>query len=472
MAADGARRGVVRGAEERGMVRFTGAVTFTAEPGGDAAAYPAAGRRIVRVTVPSDAAPVGLPGISVRWAPLAKQSVVTGLLVVAATMSTFLPWLPVTDPAALWSGVIAAMIALLVATAVPRVPGLLRYELILPAIDFLAVGLVRFGTGESRSVFLAIVVLPVIWIASNPGRRHIVYPLMGTAATLLLPVALTGDALRGSEIVRLGVALTVYAAVAAVTNQLARQAGLRLALANRRHLVAESEIVRAAVVQQALLPTSTAALDSTFEAVGVCLPAKHVGGDFYDWFPTSNGAAFTLGDVMGKGVAAGMIAAAVRSVIRSTVDDPDAAHALNRAAQGLTTGGGDLLNGQFTTCTHLRIDRDGTTQWADAGHGLSFIRRTDGTLEPLRSGDLPLGIGTSWASSTTTLLDGDAVICISDGVLDLFGDGADTVTRFERFLDDHPSTAAVVDAIAARAAEGDHPDDVTALAITYRHQND
>lgn len=419
-----------------------------------------------------DAAPVVLPGIRGVWAPLAKQSVVAGLLAAAASVSTFLPSLPVTDPAAMWSGVLAALVALLVAAVIPRVPWMLRIELVVPAVDFVAVGLVRFGTGESRSVFLAIVVLPVIWIASKAERRHIVYPLVGTVGALLVPVALTGDPLHESELVRLGVVLTVYAGVAAVTNELARQAGLRLAAAKHQHRLVESEIVQAAVVQQALLPTTTATLNPSFAATGICLPSKHVGGDFYDWFPTNDGAAFTLGDVMGKGVAAGMIAAAVRSVIRSTADDTDAAHALTRAARGLATGGTELLNGQFTTCVHLRIQQDGTIQWVDAGHGLTWIRRADGVTEPLRSADLPLGVGATWESHTATLREGDAVISISDGVLDLFGSDAKVLDEFETFLNQHPNVAAVVDAIAGLAATCDHPDDVTVLAVTYRAADD
>ncbi|MBB1198667.1 PP2C family protein-serine/threonine phosphatase [Curtobacterium flaccumfaciens] len=373
-----------------------------------------------------------------------------------------------TDATTMWWGVGCALLALLIAALIPRWPSLLRVELLLPAVDFVAVGLLRYGTGESRSVFLAIVVLPVIWIAANPGRRHIAFPLVGTCVTLLLPYVIAPGVVPGSEAVRLVVALLVYAAVATVTNELARRATLRLDVAKRQRRVMEAEIVQAALMQQALLPNDTTVLPAQLDAVGVCLPAKRVGGDFYDWFPTKTGAAFTLGDVMGKGVAAGMIAAAVRSVIRSTVDDADAAHGLRRAAAGIATGGGDILSGQFTTCFHLRVDRDGTAQWADAGHGLTILRRADGTREALRSADLPLGIGSSWTSVTTTLADGDAIVTFSDGVLDLFGTDADTFDRFAAFLDEHTTAAATVDAVAALAKASDHPDDVTILAVTYR----
>lgn len=426
------------------------------------------GRRIVRIRDEAGTGPLTLPVGEPAIAPLLKQAIVAGLIVGAAVASTLTPWLPVTDSTIMWSGVGCASLALLIAVLMLRWPLLLRVELALPAVDFVAVGLLRYGTGESRSVFLAIVVLPVIWVAANPGRRHIVYPLIGTCVTLLLPYVVAPVPMPGSEAVRLVVAVLVYGAVATVTNELARLATLRLDVAQRQRRVMEAEIVQAALMQQALLPSDAASLPPQLEAVGACLPAKHVGGDFYDWFPTQSGAAFTLGDVMGKGVAAGMIAAAVRSVIRSTSDDDDAAHGLRRAAAGIATGGNDLLSGQFTTCFHLRVDRDGSAQWADAGHGLTILRRADGTHEALRSADLPLGVGASWASATLTLADGDSIISISDGVLDLFGTGTDTFDRFTDLLMAHATAPGAVNAVIALAESTDHADDVTVLAITYR----
>lgn len=420
------------------------------------------------VSVRDDTGPIVLARLRTSWAPLAKQSVVAALVVAAALCSTLLPWLVVSDPVAMWTGVGLAVVGLLVAAVMARWPALARAELLVPAVDFLAVGLLRFGTGDERSVFLAIVVLPVIWIAAWPGRRHIVYPLVGTCATLLLPYVLAPTEPRPTELIRLAFAVTVYAATAAVTNELARQAGLRLDDAQRRRRVAEGEIDRAVLVQQSLLPTTTAGLPGELRALGVCIPARAVGGDFYDWFPTPGGAAFTLGDVMGKGVGAGMIAAAVRSVIRSTVEEPDPAVAIRRAAAGLATGSSDLTSGQFTTCFHVRVDTDGHARWVDAGHGLTLLRTADGSVRSLRSGHLPIGVGSSWTSETTDLADGDVIVSVSDGVLDLFGGDLDALDRFEAWVAARTDPQQIVDGIAELAGRGEHPDDVTALCIAYR----
>ena len=420
------------------------------------------------VHVRDDTGPITVPALRASWAPLARQAVVAALIVAAAVSSTLVPWLVVTDAPRMWTGVGIALVGLLATACMARWPVTARAELLVAAVDFLAVGLLRYGTGDSRSVFLAIVVLPVIWMAARPGRRHVLYPLLGVAVTLLLPYVLDSTEPRPSELVRLAFALVVYGATAAVTNELARQAGRQLDHAQRRRRVAENEIDRAALVQRSLLPTTTAGLPTQLHAVGVCIPARIVGGDFYDWFPTADGAAFTLGDVMGKGVGAGMIAAAVRSVIRSTVDDADPAIAVRRAAAGLATGSSDLTSGSFTTCFHARVTRDGHATWVDAGHGLTVLRSADGSLRALRSGHLPIGVGQGWTSESLDLSPGDVLVSVSDGVLDLFGGDLDALDRFEAWAAERGHPQEIVDGIAELAARIEHADDVTVLCVAYR----
>jgi len=162
-----------------------------------------------------------------------------------------------------------------------------------------------------------------------------------------------------------------------------------------------------------------------------------------------------------------MIAAAVRSLIRSTVDETDPAVAVRRAATGLATGASDLTSGQFTTCFHVRVDRDGHARWVDAGHGLTLLRSADGTVRALRSGHLPIGVGTSWTAEDTFLEAGDVVVAVSDGVLDLFGGDLDSLDRFETWVAERAHPQQIVDGIADLAHAGEHPDDVTVLCVAY-----
>ncbi|MDM7886537.1 SpoIIE family protein phosphatase [Curtobacterium sp. RHCKG23] len=421
----------------------------------------------VRVT---DTGPIVLSGLRKGWEPLAKQALITVLMAGAAAASAAWPsWLLVTDAAVMWAGVGLSVLLLGVTALMTRWSTLARAEIVVPLLDFIAVGLLRFGTGGSRSVFLVIVILPLIWIAAGRGRWRALIPLVATCITLLLPLLLApGRELPVSEIVRLIVVLAVFGAAAAVVNELSRRSLLQLRASQRSRRLIEAEVSQAALVQQSLQPTDGSGLPPAVHVAGMCVPARTVGGDFYDWYPTPDGGtALTLGDVMGKGVGAGMIAAAVRTVIRSSLTEPDPATAFHRASVGLSTGTTAMVSAQFTTCFHGRISADGTFRWVDAGHGLTLLRRSAGGSEFLRAHHLPLGVGTEWSSVTTELLPGDSVISVSDGVLDLFGGDLTSIDRYQAFIDARDDVDRIVADIAALAADGDRLDDVTVLAMTW-----
>ena len=79
------------------------------------------------------------------------------------------------------------------------------------------------------------------------------------------------------------------------------------------------EMERAAEVQRALMPRAGAVDVPGYKIEGTCLPARSVGGDLVDWFVAPDGdVVVTLGDVMGKGIGAALMAATVRSTLRTS----------------------------------------------------------------------------------------------------------------------------------------------------------
>jgi serine phosphatase RsbU (regulator of sigma subunit)/integral membrane sensor domain MASE1 len=237
----------------------------------------------------------------------------------------------------------------------------------------------------------------------------------------------------------------------------------------RAQRAVSQDLARAGEVQRALLPTDRTPLVG-YEVAGACVPAKTVGGDFYDWYQTSDGLAFSLGDVMGKGVGAGMIAATTRAVLRSARFDDDVAVAVARAADTLNieVAGVD----SFTTLFHARLrSHDGTLDYVDAGHGLAIILRVNGTAHRITSTDLPLGImdDTSWMTHTEVLHPGDALIAVSDGILDLY-DGTlaalDHIAELARDADSPSDLAARVTQLAQQTAE---PEDDNTILIIRRN---
>jgi sigma-B regulation protein RsbU (phosphoserine phosphatase) len=90
--------------------------------------------------------------------------------------------------------------------------------------------------------------------------------------------------------------------------------------ARKQFLKARSELEIARHVQQKLFPQQTKIL-KTLEYAAVCVPAREVGGDYYDFFDLGEGRmAGLLADVSGKGVAAAMLMANLQACFRTQLD--------------------------------------------------------------------------------------------------------------------------------------------------------
>lgn len=232
----------------------------------------------------------------------------------------------------------------------------------------------------------------------------------------------------------------------------------------QQELSVSQELSRAAEVQQGLMPQKMLSMPG-WDIAGFCLPARAVGGDFFDWYPVGEGAAITLADTMGKGMGAAIIAATVRAVLRSAARFGDVAGAVDLAAASLNP---DLdTTGLFVTLFHGRLDMDsGEFTFVDAGHGLSIIARSDGRIERLRSFSPPLGVDieTEWKAQTVTLEPGDMLVTASDGVLDLYDGTLDSMDKIGALALLASSSQEIVDALQTRA-RGVAPDDVTVVVV-------
>jgi phosphoserine phosphatase RsbU/P len=226
------------------------------------------------------------------------------------------------------------------------------------------------------------------------------------------------------------------------------------------------EINRAVEVQRALLPGKLPETPGWTFGTSTN-PARQVGGDFYDVRVRNPSIVLTLGDVMGKGMDAGMLAAATRTALR--------AHDLDMTPSAVVTSAAAILEGDlrrisaFVTLAYVQVDiESGAFRFADAGHGLHFVIRTSsGRVERLESTDMPVGLGNQWRELSDRLDPGDMILLVSDGVLDLWGGSLegleDAIAQCVKR--DGMSPQAVVDSLCANAGESLEDDDVTALAL-------
>jgi sigma-B regulation protein RsbU (phosphoserine phosphatase) len=215
-----------------------------------------------------------------------------------------------------------------------------------------------------------------------------------------------------SDIALLGLAGS-YSAATIETMRLRQEAE------TARMLLRELEIARE--VQARLLPGRPPGLDG-LDSATFFRPAKQIGGDYYDFIETANGAlAFTLGDVSGKGIPAAVLMASIQASLRM---------ALHRSPDSLTGVVKDANRslyassspGQYTTLFCGLIDvRSWRLTYVNAGQcPPMLVRQRDNrvVIERLTCGGPPVGLlpVAPYEEGSTELSPGDLLTCFSDGI--------------------------------------------------------
>ena len=212
-----------------------------------------------------------------------------------------------------------------------------------------------------------------------------------------------------------------------------RRAAARKLEAERR---AAHELVIARQVQSRLFPQSMPALRS-LEYAGACLPARAVGGDYYDFLSLGpDRLCFVVGDVMGKGIAAALLMANLQANLRSRVafapDDP----------QGLLQSVNHLFcdnspDGAFASLFFADYnDVTGSLRYVNCGHLAALLVRRDGSVERLAATSTVLGLFRHWecAVGEARLDPGDLLALYTDGVTEAFDEAGEEYGE-ERFVD-------------------------------------
>jgi CheY-like chemotaxis protein len=245
---------------------------------------------------------------------------------------------------------------------------------------------------------------------------------------------------------------------------------LALARQNRRlRQQLDAELARAAEVQTELLPREYPKV-AGFEVAARCLPARQVGGDFYDWQLASGFLGLTVGDVMGKGIPAALLMATVRAVLRATTAHNPPAVAVQTAAAVLAT---DLdRSGSFVTIFHAQLDiATGMLRYVDAGHGHLLLLRADATITELLAWALPLGVNDDqeFPEGSVMLEPGDVLVIYSDGLTEAQPDRIGSRSRLAAHVAGMTDAVAIVDRLVEIAtAAGPLPDDLTIVALRRR----
>lgn len=207
--------------------------------------------------------------------------------------------------------------------------------------------------------------------------------------------------------------IALYAASAIQTERLRKDAEAA------RFLRHELEIARD--VQRRLFPQKLADVPG-IDYTGLCRPARSVGGDYYDFVELAGAQfALTLGDVSGKGIPAALLMASIHTLLHSMLLH-DSGHLERLAAELSVAVQRNSASERYSTLFCGVLDAQRTElRYINAGHVPPLVVRTYGGIEIPADGDAPIGLlpGVIFTQHRIALAPGDAVVCISDGILDL-----------------------------------------------------
>ncbi|HEY6837721.1 MAG TPA: PP2C family protein-serine/threonine phosphatase, partial [Geobacteraceae bacterium] len=212
-------------------------------------------------------------------------------------------------------------------------------------------------------------------------------------------------------------------------------------------------------IQLSLLPTSPPRVSGVGLA-GCCVPAAHVGGDYYDYYSRAPGIVdVVVADVSGHSIGAALMTAEARSALRAQLATGDSAGevlaALNRTLHN------DLDRSElFITlfcASYAAASR--TLTYANAGHvSPLLLRRGEAACRWLDAEGLILGVReeVTFEEKRLQLEEGDVLLFYTDGVTEarntageLFGPGR-LCSILRRRHDESPQ--AVLDAVLAEIA--------------------
>ena len=158
-----------------------------------------------------------------RPSTIVKQSATLFGASIALLAIVIFPDLSLNDPVPFWVSLILLAVATVLSIVWRNDDRYSGIVMIIPAIDLLAFGFFRAGTGSAASLFGSLILLPVVWLAAGDGRRFILYCAAGTSLALSIPVLSGLVTLHTpSEWLRGIFTPVIFAIAGAIINELAR----------------------------------------------------------------------------------------------------------------------------------------------------------------------------------------------------------------------------------------------------------
>jgi sigma-B regulation protein RsbU (phosphoserine phosphatase) len=258
-------------------------------------------------------------------------------------------------------------------------------------------------------------------------------------------------------------------------NRLARDLRLNQErLLEQERLRKELEIGRR--IQEELLPREPL-LGPFAEVGGISIPAREVGGDFFNYFPLrEDEVAILVGDVSGKGVGAALLMASLQATIRARLGvERNLARLVDALDREMASE--EPLAPYYTLFLGLLEGRTGRLRYVNAGHNTQVVLRRDGPADLLSSTGRPPGLypGGGYEEGVVEMRNEDALFLFTDGLVETEDETGEPfgMSRLEALLKVHRGRDLVALLAQVDAAVREHrgpaeaADDATMVALRF-----
>jgi phosphoserine phosphatase RsbU/P len=247
------------------------------------------------------------------------------------------------------------------------------------------------------------------------------------------------------------------------------------ALMENASIVKEMEIAKQ--IQLSLLPLAPPPVPGV-ECAGRCVPATHIGGDYYDIFLHGEHLDMVIADVSGHSVGAALMMVETRSVLQAQLGQSQCPSEMMRTLNGLLHD--DLSRAElFITMSYLSYDPvSRRLRYSNAGHPPSLLYRPSSShFAELDAEGLILGVQKEIGFEESTLLiePGDLLLLYTDGIIEAEDQNGEFFgsDRLKELVAAHQPKApagiisAVLDAVHTFTGSATFQDDISMLLLKF-----
>jgi PAS domain S-box-containing protein len=248
----------------------------------------------------------------------------------------------------------------------------------------------------------------------------------------------------------------------------------RLLEEEKKFIKVQEELRLARDIQQHLLPETPPDIPG-YDIAALNIPAKEVGGDYYDFMKISDDKLFfCLGDVSGKGIPAALLVANLQASLHSQSFITHSPGECVRNSNKLIHQNTDF--NKFITLFYGLLDTaGGQIIYCNGGHDQPVFMAPGREIKELKTGGIPLGFMADYeyAEEAVSFDDGNLLVLYSDGITEAMNEQEEEfgLERLNTVIKQNQKKGAsdmindILDAVMKFTGETPQMDDMTLMII-------